>query len=273
MSGNQPGFVSEMLKTHVQTKQTIAMAGEAAKGVYGLMQIIVFAPAITIAVLTRRNFGVRYLSGARVIFGFIASGLLSTIHPFMFWCMPLFLTLVIAHHVWSARLRRRGVQIHSYSMGDHWPFFWKITKKPTMIMTIEPLMVLILGLCLIPLSTPLAVYLLLAGFGIALENSQVSEALRIQMLNAMDQRIESQQSAQLMNAQPSPQAPFQVPQPIPQGYQVGAAPTVAQAHQHLDPALKAMMEPKTAPQVYTINSEPPQNAEMFPRTATMIGGS
>lgn len=153
--------------------------------------------AASVVVFLRRNFGEQYLGGpaAAVLIAvplFVTAWPGHDVRPLL-WFLPVYLYACLLHRVVIVRRKRRGVVLHRYYGGDSLlrRFFPRMSES-TMRRGMEPLVAMIAGLLLMPVSEPLGSYIMLAGSGLFISENVNDTMQREHVQRMHDAYLEQQ---------------------------------------------------------------------------------
>ena len=154
--------------------------------------------AAPVEVVLRTRFGARYF-GTPAFCGLMVVPMWMVFWPgedpgwlMCFWLLSLVMQL--RARMESVVMVARGDFVHSRYNG--WPRlakFFSRSSERTLKGGLEPLVVILTGILLMPLSQPLGSYLVVAGIALALIHSIIESASRVQALELHDSFIEQEQ--------------------------------------------------------------------------------
>ena len=178
---------------------------EDAKKAANILVFTAMAVASPVEVFLRTKFGSRYF-GLAALGGLFVVPLWSLFWPdaspvglWVFW--GLYLVMQLRARIESARMGARGECVHTRYNG--WPRLARLFRKMSeqrIKAGVEPLLVIVAGVCLMPVSQPLGSYLMIAGFALGVTHSVIESVERARALEINDALIEQQQTSERFRA-------------------------------------------------------------------------
>lgn len=180
----------------------------------GIFRIIAWVISIPIEVFLHHSFGVRYLNPVSIFLGMIVLfiGLIATgsldgeVSLAGALILLLYTMLALGHALWAYRQERRGVRWHSRSAGIPWGF-WKflpVGDPGNIVRVYEPVLVGLLGLALTASDDRYGIFLIVMAMTVWARRWVESWELRSRVLDQIDEQIEAEMMADLVQEKRSP---------------------------------------------------------------------
>jgi hypothetical protein len=154
----------------------------------------------------------------------------------------IFLVLVLYH---LTQMWRQRSTIHSYSSGQSWEFWSRHNFNPHLVkILVEPLIIMLVGLLLMPANPLLSVWLQLGGVCLFIKELLCYWQFRNRVLDSMDARLEGERIGTGVRQQTAPQGNReQRVNPVAVAAQPAQPPanSLQQIYSRLDPALQQLV--------------------------------
>jgi hypothetical protein len=204
--------------------------------------------AISAEVFCRHSFGRRYVPTLLASFfcSWMALSLFRRVVPQAFPALIdiyllLFFILILYH---LARMWRPRPTIHSYSSGQSWGFWSRHNLNSNIVrILIEPLIIVLVALLLLPANSLLSLWLLLGAVSLFIKELLSSWQFRNRVLDSLDARLEGERIGTAVRQQTAPQGPRdqRVNAVVAAEPAQPPADSIQQIYSRLDPALQQLV--------------------------------